>query len=169
MFFRLSLILIFITSTLFSQELIVPKTYDFTLTNGLRVILIEDDYQPILLMNLLINSGTNEDVKVGTSLLLAGLLTKGTRDFPSSDFSETVDINGASIGASVGYTYIHASMTCLTSVKQTMIHIFSDMILHPSFSKKDFDLLKAQMIVNLEESQSDNKWLLSYFATKHYY
>ena len=169
MIYRLLLGILFFTSFVFTQPLVQPETYDTTLDNGLRVIFIKDDYQPILLMDMMINSGSREDETVGTAKLLGSLLSKGTKKTTSSEFSKTKDLNGASIGVNVGYTYIHINMSCLMAVEEVMVSLFKDMILSPRFSPKEFNLLKPQMKVNLEELKTDNDWILNYFATQHYF
>jgi zinc protease len=169
MIFRTLLFISVFTTLVFSQGMNLPETHDVTLDNGLRVIFIKDDYQPVLLLNLMINSGTKETKIPGTAKLLGNLLSKGTQDLTSSEFSNKKDINGASIGVQTGYTYIKVNMSCLASVQSEMLTLFSDMVLRPRLSTEEFDLLKTQMIVGLKESQTDNKWILNYFATKHYF
>src|SRR6187399_510427 len=76
-----------------------PPFTDFTLKNGLRVILVEDHKQPLVYLRTLIMSGTAADGNaVGAATAVSGLLEKGTKSRSADQIAEKLDYYGAEMG-----------------------------------------------------------------------
>jgi zinc protease len=78
----------------------IPLT-DFTLSNGLRVLVLEDKRAPVVLHALAYDVGAADEVdgKTGLAHFLEHLMFRGTARFPAGVFDQLMDDNGASKNA----------------------------------------------------------------------
>jgi zinc protease len=87
---------------------------DFTLANGMRVVLIPDMQSPAVIHSLWFRVGAADDTKGKTGLAhyLEHLMYKGTQTRRAGDYFRTVDQNGAEINAFTtrDYTVYHVRM-----------------------------------------------------------
>jgi zinc protease len=87
---------------------------DFTLANGMRVVLIPDMQSPAVIHSLWFRVGAADDAKGKTGLAhyLEHLMYKGTTTRSAGDYFRTVDQNGAEINAFTtrDYTVYHVRM-----------------------------------------------------------
>jgi zinc protease len=87
---------------------------DFTLANGMRVVLIPDMQSPAVIHSLWFRVGAADDAKGKTGLAhyLEHLMYKGTKTRRAGDYFRTVDQNGAEINAFTtrDYTVYHVRM-----------------------------------------------------------
>jgi zinc protease len=76
-----------------------PDFYEFTLPNGLPVIVLEHPGQPLANINLYVRSGTALDPaeQAGRAGLTAELLTKGTERRSATDISRTIEGVGGTL------------------------------------------------------------------------
>src|SRR2546430_6665369 len=79
----------------------LPKAEEATLSNGLRVILLESHRVPTFTMQMVVLSGGLSDPADyhGLASFTAGLLREGTQKRTSKDIAEQVDTIGATLTA----------------------------------------------------------------------
>jgi zinc protease len=89
-------------------------TKDFTLPNGMRIVLIPDPQSPAVIHSLWFRVGAADDApgRTGLAHFLEHLMYKGTKTRRSGDYFRTVDQNGAEINAFTtrDYTVYHVRM-----------------------------------------------------------
>lgn len=78
-----------------------------TLSNGLKVVLIEDHKSPVVVFQIWYRVGAidEERGKTGTAHLLEHMMFKGTKNVPKGEFSKTVAKNGGSENAFTSRDY----------------------------------------------------------------
>ena len=93
-----------------------PAYAEHTLSNGAKVIVVENNEQPVVTVNLRIKSGTAYDPqsKEGLAAFTASMLNKGTASRDSKEIAESIDFLGASMSASAGDDWTSATTTVLT-------------------------------------------------------
>lgn len=128
----------------------LPVSQEKKLTNGLQVILIENNKVPTFTMQMVVlGGGINEPSdKRGVAALTSTLLREGTKNRTSRQISEKIDELGAVYFASVnafGFT-TNLSLNGFVEDFDPLLEIFGDMTLNPSFLPEEFEKQKATTI-----------------------
>ena len=135
-----------------------PEYKVATLSNGLKVFLIKDDEQPVLIINLLIKGGTVLDGKnkTGATDYLAAMLTKGAGKRNALEIAQTLDGIGASVAAGARGEYMEVTGYSLKKHFNIMFDIFADVVLAPTFPSDEFDKLMDQFLASVKMRKSSS-------------
>ena len=90
-----------------SLPVLAADVTDFTLDNGMDVVVIEDHRAPVVVHMVWYHVGAADEPpgKSGIAHYLEHLLFKGTETFPGRQFSDTVEANGGSDNAFTSFDY----------------------------------------------------------------
>ena len=147
-----------------------PKYSVETLSNGLRLFIIQDKEQPTVAFRLMIKGGTSVDGKKnGVGELTASILTKGTKSRSSFDISGTIDGVGANLSASAGADNISLYASCLKKHQTLILDVMTDVLFNPSFPQDEFEKLQKQMIASIQYEKSNPSGLAQALARKAIY
>lgn len=127
-------------------------TYEkFTMPNGLRVIVVNNDVRPVV--NVTLNFLTDDQYegdKAGLSSIFGDLWGKGTKKRTVNEINDYTDFIGASFwtGAkSIGFY-------SLSKYTDPMFELMSDVLMNPVFPQSEYDKLKTQIESGLEASKT---------------
>ncbi len=152
------------------KEFQFPNHTTHKLKNGLRVFVIEDKEQPTVAFRLLIPGGTSMDGNLpGTAELTAGLLTKGAGKMKALDIAKTIDGIGASISARANGDAIIVSASGLKKHNKTILDVFKNVVVKPTFPKDELEKLTEQMIAGLQYEKSQPEQIGQTLARKVIY
>ena len=128
-----------------------------TLTNGLRIALLPDKRVPLIHFQAAIGAGiTSENPSNnGLNQLLTTTLTKGTTSRSADEIALSLESLGASISASAGNNALLVQAAGLSADELTILEIFSDVLINPSFPSDAIAREKASQIAALEEALTD--------------
>lgn len=130
----------------------IGTSHQFTLANGLKVIVVENHKLPKISYQLSIDRDPiQEKEKSGLSDIAGSLLATGTTTKSKAEIDEAVDY----IGAGLTTTPRGGFATSLTKHTDKILALFSDVILHPSFPEAEFEKIKTQTISNLQTNKDD--------------
>ena len=124
---------------------------EFTLKNGLTVLVVNDTKLPSVTFNLNLNNPTAlEGDKAGVQSLTGALLGKETMKTSKDDFSEQVDFLGArvSVRPNGGFGF------CLSKYKEEVFSLFAEAALSPKFTQKELDFEKEQLLENIKNGEN---------------
>lgn len=129
-----------------------PEYAEYTLSNGARVIVVENNEQPVVTVNLRIKSGSAYDPqgREGLAGSTAGMLNKGTTARDSKEIAESIDFLGASISASAGADWTSATATVLTAFLDEALEIMADMVKNPTFPEEEFEIERKRALTALQ-------------------
>jgi zinc protease len=136
----------------------LPKPQEATLSNGLRVALLEDHKLPTFSLQLLLAGGGLADPadKRGLAMVTASLLREGTKQRSSRDIAEQLAELGASLSAgaspSSGETAI--SLSGLTEHADAILALAADVVLNPTFPDTELQKYKARLLAQLQYQRS---------------
>tara|TARA_R110002096_G_C14635896_1_gene725205 strand:+ start:1500 stop:3575 length:2076 start_codon:yes stop_codon:yes gene_type:complete len=120
---------------------------EFTLSNGLKVMVVENHKLPRVSYNLTIDNVPSVQGEIkGVSDLLASLLGNGTTSIPKDDFNEEVDFLGANINfnASGGFA------SGLSKYSERILQLMADAAINPLFDDIEFNKKKDLQIDGLK-------------------
>ncbi|WP_368378390.1 M16 family metallopeptidase [Polaribacter sp. Q13] len=139
-----------------TPSLAVPKVYESSLKNGLKIFGIENDEVPLVRFNITIDGGQLLESmdKLGVANLTANLLNKGTKNKTVKELEEAIQELGASIYVSSDVENITLSGTTLAKNYDKTLALAEEILLEPRFDKNEFDLLKKATIANLRQQEA---------------
>ena len=127
-----------------------PQT--FTLSNGLKVLVVENHKLPRVRIQLLLdNPPVLEGEKAGVSSLTGALLGKGSSNISKDDFNEEVDF----LGATISFSGQSAFASTLSRYFPRILELMAEAALNPNFSQEEFEKEKERFIENLRSEEKD--------------
>ncbi len=136
-----------------------PPFAETILENGLRIIVVANNKQPVLSLTLAVPGGSFYDPagKSGTAEMVAGLLTKGAGNRTAEQIAAAIEGVGGSIVAGAGADFLSVSTSVLTNDRRLAFELLADAALRPTFPQEEVELLRTQTLsaLALAKSQPD--------------
>ncbi|MEM7104621.1 MAG: pitrilysin family protein [Bacteroidota bacterium] len=148
-----------VLATLFMTSVFAQSksgTQEFTV-EGLKVIL-KSSPKEVVNARLFVKGGTaNYDLKYqGIESFAFTLAARGgTKSKEKVAFATALESVGASVYSNSDFDYGDFNLTCLKQYWDESWSLFTDAILNPAFTEKEYDLLKEQLIAGAKSRNSD--------------
>ena len=128
-----------------------------TLSNGLKVLVIERRSLPVVTLRLTVKSGAAADPAglPGLAEMVAALLSQGSARRSVGQISETIDQMGATLENAAEWDDSSVSLTVLSNHTEPGFEILADMVLHPTFPAEEVDRRRKQTLSALEVLRDD--------------
>jgi zinc protease len=129
----------------------IPKPDEKTLTNGLRVVVIEDHDVPLVSAQLLVKNGGEIDPPQlsGLADMTASLLTKGTKTRGAPEIARQIEALGGGIESGAGWDASRASINVMSSRIEPALAILADISRNPVFNDEEIERLRQQYLDSL--------------------
>lgn len=135
-----------------ARKIELGKSEQFTLKNGLEVIVVENHKLPRVSAQVFVNVPVaSEGEKAGVSFLAGQVLGTGTKSRTKSEIDQSVDFIGASINSNAK----GVSGGGLSRHTETIVELMADIILNPSFPEEEFEKLKNQTLSGITLGKDD--------------
>lgn len=134
-----------------------PAVWKQKLSSGFNVYGIESNEVPLVAFNLQIKGGLllEKKNKIGVSNLLAGLLTKGTKNKTTEELENAIEILGASIRVDATDNAIVISGSCLSKNYDKTMELVQEIITQPRWDASEFDLIKKSTLNQINQQKAD--------------
>lgn len=131
----------------------VPAVWEQKMSNGMRVLGIENNEVPLVQFDIQIDGGQLlEDLdKVGVANLMARMLTEGTAKKTPQELEEAIQQLGASINVNAGKEGIFVSGNTLARNYPATIALVEEILLQPRWDANEFDLQKQAVISQIRQ------------------
>ncbi|MEN9975430.1 MAG: hypothetical protein RLZZ282_1436, partial [Verrucomicrobiota bacterium] len=128
-----------------------------TLPNGLRVALIPDHRVPLVHLQAVVRAGLPSETAAtnGLNQLLAATLPKGSHSRDAQQIANTLESLGASVSAGSGNNALLVQAAGLASDLATIVDVFAEIVVAPSFPEDAMMREKASQLAALEEAMQD--------------
>lgn len=128
-------------------------TYDsFQLENGLKVFVVENHKQPTVSWQLTLDRDPIVEGENAGYVQVAGdLMSTGTTNRTKAEIDEAVDFIGASFFTSSDGIFASS----LKKHMPTLMDVFNDVLMNPTFPETELEKLKTQMISGLQSEMTD--------------
>lgn len=138
-------------------EFILPPIESAFLSNGLALSVIHRDNLPVITLRLIVlaGEGASPEKFLGTATMTASMLSRGTTTLSLSELEERIESGG---GYFTNSTYPDYSMFTFTFSEEYLddgLETLSNMILQPSFSRREIENVKRSMYYELVRKASD--------------
>ena len=144
-----------------APEIKLGEVEEFTLDNGLKVFVVENDKLPRVAFSLVLERDPLvEGDKAGLTGFVGEMLTAGTANRSKEQLDEEVDFIGASLSASS--TSLYGSS--LKKHQNKILELMADVLFNPVFPQSELDKLKKQALTGLAAAK-DNPDAISALLT----
>jgi len=136
----------------------VPKPVEFTLSNGIKVFLLEDHELPLVSGGALIRTGNLFDPadKHGVAQLTGEVLRSGGIKAKTGDqIDEDLENVAASVESQIGEGSGSLSFNCLKENTDQVLEVFKDFLTNAEFREDKVDLAKTQLGSEISRRNDD--------------
>jgi zinc protease len=133
-------------------------TYELrTLANGLQLVVVRQDEQPVVSVRMLVRAGSSQDPsdKPGVAEMVATLLDQGTTTRSAAEIADTIDFMGGGLGTGAGTDLSFANTILLQSKLDEGLKLLADVIRRPSFAEEELERQREQLLSALKVSYQD--------------
>ncbi len=139
------------------KKLRFPEFKEFTLKNGLNVVVVEHHEQPVASVWLAIRAGSTLDPEGKSSLaqFVASQINKGTKKHDSDELAKWIESKGGSFNANAGDDYTTLSVSILSEYLDTAYEFLSELINEATFPEDELETERKRFKTGLEFELSD--------------
>jgi zinc protease len=140
------------------RALELPQPVRFTLSNGMKVLLLEDHERPQVTAVAMVRAGT---LYGGLATMTAALVRSGGTGRKAPDRLEAdLDAAGASIDSTIGDAVSMISFTVLKENLAEGLALYRDVLTDPAFRQDRLDSIKAAHLQGLARRNDDAREIL---------
>ncbi len=128
-----------------------------TLSNGLRVVILEDHRLPLSYAAMAFKAGcpAEREDNAGVTDLMSECLLKGTSTRSAADIARFLEDIGGSINTSTGNNTLSVGVRTLAEDLESGIELMADVLMNPTFPEEAFIKEKEAFIAETEEELED--------------
>jgi predicted Zn-dependent peptidase len=138
------------------QDFNLLKPRNIQLTNGVPVYVFSAGNRPIINLQVIFKAGKWYETHKSASVLLAKMLTEGTRNYTAPVLSAKFDELGAFLEVNAGTDLLYLEVVVLEQHTEIVCELLAEMMEYPTFPEEEFHSLKnriaTQYMVNLERN-----------------
>ncbi len=140
-----------------APEVKIPTIWEDKLSNGMRVIGIQNTEVPLVQFEIVVGGGELlEDInKVGVANLMARMMTQGTARKTPQELEEAIQQLGATINVNAGTEDVRIGVNTLAKNYDATLALVEEILLEPRWDSKEFDLLKQSTISQIRQQQAN--------------
>ncbi len=134
-----------------------PDVQEAELSNGARLLLIEDHDLPVVSLRLSMRAGQRDDPlgREGLAAMTSELLTKGTASRTAEEIAEAIEGVGGSLSAGAGADFFQVFSTVLSDDVELAFELMSDVLLRSTYPEDELELVRTQALSVLQLQKSD--------------
>ena len=135
---------------------VFPKIEQFTLDNGLKVIVVEKHTLPVVNGRILIDAGAMREpaAKNGLASLAGRLLSEGAGDLTGAEFSRRMESMGAAFAAGGAFSNSFADVVALKNVFPDALTLAAQTVINPTFPESEFGRVKNQALAAYQQRRA---------------
>ncbi|HUJ20639.1 MAG TPA: pitrilysin family protein [Bryobacteraceae bacterium] len=136
----------------------IPEVATFTLSNGMKLYLLEDHELPLVRGYALIRTGNLFDPadRVGLATITGTVMRSGgTKDKTGDQLDTQLENIAASVETAIDESFGQASFSCLKENTDEVLGVFHDVLTAPAFRQEKIDLAKTEMRSEISRRNDD--------------
>ena len=133
-----------------------PAVEQFTLPNGLKVIVVEKHTIPVVEGRLILDAGAMREpaAKNGLAALTGSLLSEGTGTMSGADIARAMDALGAQYFTTANFSAAIADVVALKNVFPQALSLAAKTVMAPSFPTSEVGRVKNQTLAAYQQSHA---------------
>ena len=127
------------------------------LTNGMQVVLVQQNEQPVISVRMIIRAGAAQDPKGkhGLAMLTATLLDQGAGARTAEQIAEQIDFIGGALGTGAGTDLTYINAVVMNDSYGIALDLVSDVVQRPTFAPEEVERQRQQAFSALKVSAED--------------
>ena len=154
-----------------------PQISTRELSNGLKIVVLEQHELPLVDVILQVRSGGESDPagKTGTAALVATMLTEGTTNRTALQIADQAAYLGIQLNATSGWEQSNVSLHTPTAQLDSALALFGDVTLRPNFPTADLERVRKVRLTSLQQLRdrapaiADRAFASAVFGEQHPY
>lgn len=128
-----------------------------TLSNGLRVLLVDDKSLPYISYGMILKTGAASDPagQKGLSQFAAALLEKGAGSRTATQIADELGFLGSSFDVSVDEDFVYLSTSGLSSSRDKLLELFAQIVTSPTFAQAEVERMRKQILAHLVQRKDE--------------
>ncbi len=155
----------------------VPPITTRQLSNGLRIVVVEQHELPLADVILQLRTGGEVDPsgKTGAAALTAAMLTEGTTSRSALEIADQAAYLGVRVGAGSGWDQSTVSLHTPTAQLDSAMALFADIALHPAYPASDLERVRKVRLTSLQQLRdrgpaiADRAYATALYGEQHPY
>lgn len=150
------------------RPIAIPAPRETVLSNGLALVVVEDNRLPLVSYRLAFRLGGAFDPPglPGLTDLLAGLMPEGTKSRTSREIADEAARMGASLSAGANSDYTIVASSALTRFNDQILDLMAEVVLEPSFPEHEVELAKQNTKESLRQQRAQPSFLASEMVSR---
>ena len=141
-----------------------------TLSNGVRLVVVEKHDLPLVSFSIHFAGGTNQlGTKLGVSGFAGAMLREGTTNRSAEQLNNDLALLGTTVAFGVGSETGSAGFSTLARTFDGTLNIMMDMMLHSTFPAPSLERLRTQSLSSYTSSQDEVGTIAAQIAPKLLY
>lgn len=135
----------------------LPEAKTAKLSNGTRVLLVENHEVPLVYVNVVSANGswTDPDGKAGLASVTLDMMDEGAGDYTAEGLSIAARKLGADLSTFAAEDYAGTSLSVLRRNLEPALDLLADVTLRPTFPGADWEILQKKRIQDLAAAAAD--------------
>jgi zinc protease len=127
------------------------------LANGLTVVLVSQNEQPVISIRMIVRAGAAQDPKgkMGLAMLTATLLDQGAGERTAEQLADEVDFMGALLSTGAGTDLSYVNTVVMKDGYLQGLALMSDVVRRPAFLQNEIDRQRQQALSSLKVAADD--------------
>jgi zinc protease len=133
------------------ESMTMPQTEDYTLDNGLRVVLVRRDALPLVSLAFQFRGGASAHTveQAGLAGLVADMIDEGTARRNALQIAEAIDRIGARLSSTAGYDMCTVRLATLRSHLPEALDVVADIVMNPTFPEAELERVRAERVARV--------------------
>ena len=151
--------------------LTLPAIQQFTLGNGLPVMLMEKHQVPVVQVTVLVGVGTANDPaeRIGLASMVGDMLDEGAGDRDALALADAVDFLGARLSTGAGTSSTTASLYVAVDKLDDALPLLADVVLRPTFPPDELERKRASRLTSLLQAFDEPRAIASVLFARALY
>ncbi|MDP4679318.1 MAG: insulinase family protein [Cyclobacteriaceae bacterium] len=156
-----------------SPKIQEPITHHFS--NGSPVYVINAGDQPVVKLEIRVQSGICNELQPGLSWITAKMLSEGSSKKKATEIAELFEFYGSFIDINPGFDNTSIAIHTPKKFFEDSVSLLAEIIFSPTFPKKEIDILKTNKVQQLRINNEKTNFIASrktreaLFGMKHPY
>lgn len=136
----------------------MPDIWDAELSNGVKLLGIENGETPLVAFNIVFGAGSNDletADKKGAVELLSRLMDEGTSTKTAAELEQALGLLGSFVGVSAGRETVTISGTSLARNLAPTLELVEEILLSPRFQTEEFERVKSAALTSIKGREAD--------------
>lgn len=134
-----------------APDVTLPRLQEFTLPNGLRVLVMEKRDLPLIQLNLIVGAGSSRDenARPGLASITAAMLDEGAAGRTALEIADAFEALGARFGVAAARHSAVLSLRAPAHQFPTALALASEVLLRPDFPAEELERLRLDRLTTL--------------------